>query len=77
MALHRNPSGQKKPNLSDDYLKYSSLALQLLVTIGLFGWLGHRLDLYLGLQFPLFLLLFGGIAFAVMMFQLYRTINKP
>ncbi|MCU0356124.1 MAG: AtpZ/AtpI family protein [Cyclobacteriaceae bacterium] len=76
MALRKSPTSRNKSNPSDDYLKYSSLAVQLLVTIGLFGWLGHQLDLYLGLQFPVFLLLLGGIAFAGMMYQLYRTINK-
>jgi len=58
------------------YLKYSSLAFQLLATIGVFGWLGYKLDLYLGFQFPVFMLFFGFLAFAGMMVQVYRSINN-
>jgi len=64
-------------NEGNAYLKYSSLALQLLITLGIFGWLGYWLDGYLGLSFPVFMLLFGFGAFAGMMVQLYRSINKP
>ena len=72
------PSRSKKPNLSstNNYLKYSSLAFQLLAAIGVFGWLGYKLDHYLNLKFPAFLLLFGFAAFGGMMFQLYRSINR-
>jgi F0F1-type ATP synthase assembly protein I len=69
-------SDPKKSSPTDSYLKYSSLALQLLATIGLFGWLGHKLDQYLNLQFPVFLLTFGLIAFAGMLYQIYRSIDK-
>jgi hypothetical protein len=58
------------------YLKYSSLAVQLLAAMGIFGWLGYKLDTYLDIQFPVFMLLFGFLAFAGMMIQLYRSINK-
>lgn len=61
---------------SNAYLKYSSLALQLLAAIGVFGWLGYLLDNYLSFQFPVFMLLFGFTAFGGMMYQVYRSINK-
>lgn len=72
------PSRSKKPNLSsaNNYLKYSSLAFQLLAAIGIFGWLGYKVDQYLHLKFPAFMLLFGFGAFGGMMFQLYRSINR-
>ncbi len=65
-----------KPNPSNSYLKYSNLAIQLLLGIGLAGWLGHLLDNYLTLSFPAFMLLFGFTAFGGMMYQLYRSLNK-
>lgn len=65
-----------KPNRSNSYLKYSNLAIQLLLGIGLAGWLGHLLDEYLVLSFPVFMLLFGFAAFGGMMYQLYRSLNK-
>ncbi|HEY9047684.1 MAG TPA: AtpZ/AtpI family protein [Ohtaekwangia sp.] len=57
-------------------MKYSSLAIQLLVAIGFFGWLGYILDQYLQLKFPAFMLLFGFLAFGGMMYQVYRSIQK-
>jgi Putative F0F1-ATPase subunit Ca2+/Mg2+ transporter len=75
MALP-GPSHNQKQKPSNTYLKYSSLAFQLLAAIGVLGWLGHRLDLYLETKFPAFMLLFGFAAFGGMMFQLYRSINR-
>jgi hypothetical protein len=47
-----------------------------LAAIGVFGWLGYKLDQYLKIQFPAFLLLFGFAAFGAMMYQVYRSINR-
>ncbi|MDH4057237.1 MAG: AtpZ/AtpI family protein [Cyclobacteriaceae bacterium] len=78
MALeHPEASDPKKQSPSNTYLKYSGLAIQLLVSIGVFGWIGYKLDKYLGIQFPVFLLIFGFSAFVGMMYLLYRSINKP
>lgn len=68
----RNP----KPKPSNTYLKYSGLAFQLLSAIAICGWLGYRLDQWLELTFPAFMLVFGFLAFGGMMYQLYRSINK-
>ncbi|GIV37703.1 MAG: hypothetical protein KatS3mg032_2082 [Cyclobacteriaceae bacterium] len=70
------PTEPNRPKPSDPYLKYSALALQLLGTLAVFGWLGYRADRYLGWNFPVFMLLFGLLAFAGMMYQLYRSLNR-
>ena len=67
---------QNEDPAGNSYLKYSGLAAQLLTAIGFFGWLGHKLDAYLELQFPAFMLLFGLLAFIAMMVHLYRSINQ-
>lgn len=72
-SAERSP---RKPKPYNAYLKYSGLAIQLLGGIAVFGWLGYKLDQYLGLTFPAFMLLFGFLAFGGMMFQLYRSINR-
>jgi F0F1-type ATP synthase assembly protein I len=69
-------SDPKKQKPSNDFLKYSSLGIQLLVAIGLAAWLGYKLDQYLQFKFPLFLLTFVFVTFGGMMFQLYRSLNK-
>jgi hypothetical protein len=75
MALEER-SRSPKPKGYNAYLKYSSLAIQLLAAIGIFGYLGYRIDNWLEFEFPVFMLLLGFLAFGGMMFQLYRSINK-
>jgi F0F1-type ATP synthase assembly protein I len=70
------PSHNNKLKTYNSYLKYSSLAIQLLAAIGVFGWLGYKLDQYLNIKFPAFMLLFGLAAFGGMMYQVYRSINR-
>ena len=72
----QEPSPNKKLKTSNSYLKYSSLGLQLLAAIGIFGWLGYELDQFLKIKFPVFTLLFGFAAFGGMMYQVYRSINR-
>jgi F0F1-type ATP synthase assembly protein I len=72
----QEPSHNKKLKTYNSYLKYSSLGLQLLGAIGIFGWLGYKLDQYLNIRFPAFTLLFGLLAFGGMMYQVYRSINR-
>lgn len=57
-------------------LKYSGLGIQLLTTIGAAAYIGLRLDRYLQLKFPVFLLSFVLLSFAGTMYQLYRTLNN-
>ena len=71
-----DPSDQRKPSQFNSYLKYSGLAVQMVVTIGVAAWLGYLLDKYLELKFPLFTVLLTMGTFAGVMFQLYRSINK-
>jgi F0F1-type ATP synthase assembly protein I len=75
MSAQSDPSDKKKP--INAYLKYSGLAFQLLGSIGVFGWLGYKLDQFLSLKFPAFMLLFGLLAFGGMMYQVYRSLNQP
>lgn len=75
MAL-TDPSPNKRLKTTNSYLKYSSLGIQMLLAIGVLGWLGYLLDNYLKLKFPAFMLLFGFMAFGGMMFQIYRSVKR-
>jgi F0F1-type ATP synthase assembly protein I len=57
-------------------IKYSSLGVQMVVTLGVGAWLGQKLDQYLNLKFPVFLITFVFLLFGGLMVQLYRTLNK-
>jgi hypothetical protein len=76
MAESPEPSRNKKPNQSNSYLKYSGLAVQLLATIGVLGWIGHRIDLWRGLKFPVWMLTLGFFGFVGTMYQVYKAITK-
>lgn len=77
MAESREPSQRnKKLSHYNSYIRYSGLAIQLLVVLGVFGWVGYKIDQWLELKFPAFLLLLGFSSFAGMMYQIYRSINR-
>lgn len=75
MEPDHSPTGRKGPP-SNKYLKYSNFALQLLGAIGFSAWLGIKLDKYLELGFPVFLLSFVLLSFGGMMYQMVRNLNK-
>ncbi len=77
MAKDQGPSDQKRPKQFNTYLKYSGLAVQLVITIGIAGWTGYLLDNYFALKFPVFILVFTFSAFAGVMYLLFKSINKP
>jgi len=76
MALKPEPSPSRKPKPYNNYLRYSGLAIQLLVTIGVLGWLGYKADQYFGNRYPLLMLLLGFLGFAGSLYQVYRSINR-
>lgn len=76
MGLTEPSPNKKLKTTSNSYLKYSSLGLQLFAAIGIFGWAGYKLDQYLNISFPAFMLLFGLAAFGGMMYKVYRSINQ-
>ena len=75
MSAQQDQSDKDKP--VNAYMKYSGLAFQLLASIGIFGWLGYKLDQYLSFEFPAFMLLFGFLAFGGMLYKVYKSLNQP
>lgn len=67
---------EEKNDKSNSFIKYSGLGVQMLVTLGVGAWLGLKLDQYLNLKFPVFLITFIFVLFGGLMYQLYRTLNK-
>jgi hypothetical protein len=61
---------------SRSFLKYSSIAFQMLVTIGLFSFGGYKLDDYQQTDKPIYMALFGLAGVAVSLYQVVRQLNK-
>ncbi len=58
------------------YQKYSGLAIQMAVTIGVMAFIGFKLDGWLQLNFPVFLLLLTFSSFAGTMYRLVKSLEK-
>lgn len=71
--LHSKPATKRKP--LNNYLKFSGLAIQMTLTIGVMVYLGYRLDLWLNLRFPAFLLLFTLVSLIGSLYMLYRAVR--
>ena len=77
MAVSQDPSRRnRKPSPSNSYMRYSGLAIQLFATIALTGWLGYKLDQWLALKFPVFMLIFGMLGFGGSLYQIYRSTKQ-
>lgn len=77
MASHmRSSHHNEKSKPSNRYLRYSGLAIQMVVTIGLMAFIGYKIDAWLQFKFPLFLLLLTFISFGGLMYRLYKSLQK-
>ena len=68
MGSKEKPSSQKEPKSYNTFLKYTSLGLQMVITLAIAGALGFWIDTSLKFEFPVFLLTFimgalGGIIY--------------
>ncbi len=76
MASRHKPSNHnRKSKTSDTYLKYSGLALQMAVTIGLMAFLGYKIDIWLNLNFPVFLFVFILTGLTGSIYRLIRSLQ--
>ncbi|MEQ9437646.1 MAG: AtpZ/AtpI family protein [Cyclobacteriaceae bacterium] len=57
-------------------MKYSGLAFQMIAVMGLAVWGGMRLDDHLQNRFPIFVVIFGMLAFAVSLYVIIRGLPK-
>ncbi|MGK7389318.1 MAG: AtpZ/AtpI family protein [Candidatus Cyclobacteriaceae bacterium M2_1C_046] len=68
------PEKKKKREKSvNTYLRYSGLAIQMVVTIGMAGFAGFWIDRQIGWRFPLFLLLFIILALVGIIYGIIKS----
>jgi len=66
---------ESKRNISN-FAKYSAISFQMLATIGLFAFAGHKIDEYKGTKMPLFTAGLSLLGVAVAMYQVVKQLNK-
>jgi len=67
----------KKPDDNRNLMRYSGLAMQWLVMLGVAVWGGMKLDGIIGWKFPLLTVLLPLAAICISLWQLIRSLNKP
>lgn len=60
----------------DNWIRYSTLGIEMAVIIGAAVWGGVAIDRHRNANFPLFTLLLTAIGFAVALVRLVRGVNK-
>ncbi|HNW97650.1 MAG TPA: AtpZ/AtpI family protein [Bacteroidales bacterium] len=68
---HRKPK-----NTLRDYGRYSSIAFQMLVIIGVGIFGGFKLDEYLKLKFPVFVLIFSFLSVALAIYYVVKDLIR-
>lgn len=61
---------------SNDLMKYAGMATQMIATLGVAIFLGHQLDKYIHLRFPVFLLLFALLSLFHLFWKIYTDSKK-
>ncbi len=64
---------------SADYVRYSGIGVQFAATMGFFGYLGYKIDLWLGLltTFPVFLVAGVTLGMALGIYRLKLQFDSP
>lgn len=65
----------KKGKKRNDLLKYMGMATQLFVLLFLMLWLGKKLDAYLELEKPVFMLIFILVGLGAYLYKVYLDIK--
>jgi hypothetical protein len=64
---------QKPKKQFDDFIRYSSLAFEMMIIMGIGVWLGVKLDQWLSMSFPVFTL---GLMILAVIGAIYHAIRK-
>jgi len=64
------------PSQSNQYLKYSGMALQLFVLLGIGAWLGQKLDARLHTPDPYFTIAFILLFTTAFFYKLVKDLNR-
>ncbi len=67
---------EEKNKLASSYIKYSSIAFQMLATIGIMTFIGYKMDSYRESNQPIFTALFGLLGVVISLVQIIRSLKK-
>jgi F0F1-type ATP synthase assembly protein I len=70
------PNTEKKNKGVNSYIKYSAVGFQMLATIGLFTFIGYKVDEYRKSDQPIFTALISLIGVIISLYQVIKQVNK-
>ncbi|GAA4320868.1 AtpZ/AtpI family protein [Compostibacter hankyongensis] len=74
--VNRKPeTGNFKPE-TKSWIRYAGLGTEMLAMLGLATWLGYKLDRWMELRFPIFLLIFPLAALTVFLWKVIRATGR-
>ncbi len=76
MQEKKDQKAKKPSNQPNPFLRYSGMALQMALIIGLGVFGGQALDEKLNKEFPLFTLIFSILAVALAMYMVIKDLSK-
>lgn len=74
-----NPNSKKPPKKPDNnnlLFRYIGLAFQMMATLGVGVFAGYKLDQWIGMSFPLFLIIFSLLALALLLWQIIKDTRR-
>ncbi|WP_343533649.1 AtpZ/AtpI family protein [Pedobacter sp.] len=67
---------EEKDKPAFSYAKYTGLAFQMMATIGVFAFIGYKIDEHQGIENFLFTALLGIVGVAASLYQVVRSLSK-
>lgn len=67
---------EKEDNKAGSFIKYSAMGFQMLVTIGLFAFIGHKLDENQQNSKPILTAIFSVFGVFIALYQVIKQLNK-
>jgi F0F1-type ATP synthase assembly protein I len=72
----KDPEDRKDENSAGNFVKYTSIGFQMLATIGLFAFIGHKLDEKQQNQKPILTAILSLLGVILSLYQVIKQLNK-
>lgn len=74
--MSTDPENDQNKKEATNFAKYSGIAIQLLVTIGVFAFIGYKIDTHKGNEKLIFTAILGVLGVAVSLYQVVRSLKR-
>lgn len=72
----KEEEGESRKNQASNFARYSGIAIQMLVVIGLFAFIGYKIDEYRQTEKSIFTAILGLVGVGISLYQVVRSLNR-